>query len=195
LSPFQQLLPVLLALLLVLQLAPAKAAPAAPALAAPVPAHIAHELGAARLAGRGDFTWFGLAIYSAEFWTGPQGYNPAAATAAPYVLDLRYARALNGRRIADASAEQMEKAGAGTPAQRAAWLARMTLVFPDVEAGTHISGVYLPGRGARFYRDGVLLADVADSAFAEAFFGIWLAPTSTAPRLRADLLRDAAPRP
>ena len=159
------------------------------------PAHVAEELGAARLAGQGVYAWFGLRIYSAQLWVGPQGYRPAAREAAPFVLELRYTRSLGGRKIAEASAEQMEKIGAGTPAQRAAWLEQMKAIFPDVQEGSVLSGVFLPGRGARFYRDGKPLALVGDPAFALAFFGIWLDPASTAGRLREALLLDAAPKP
>lgn len=160
------------------------------AASAPAPAHIAAYLAQARLAGKGRFTWFGLAIYDAELWVGEQGYRPDA----PFVLDLRYARKLDGLRIAEASAGQMEQIGAGTPAQRARWLASMKAIFPDVKEGNHLSGVFLPGLGARFYLDGKTLATVPDPDFARAFFGIWLDPATSARALRAALLNDAAPR-
>lgn len=157
------------------------------------PAYVTRELGPgqARLAGQGVFTWYGLTIYSAELWVGPQGYTPAA----PFVLELRYARSLDGRKIAEASAEQMAKTGPGSEAQRAAWLDKMKAIFPDVKDGSRLAGVFLPGQGARFYQDGKELALVADPAFAQAFFGIWLDPATTAGKLRAQLLRDAGPLP
>jgi hypothetical protein len=174
-----------------LALAPCgRAAPVPVPVPVPVPAHIESHLAQARLAGKGRFTWFGLSIYEAALWVGDQGYRPDA----PFVLDLRYARKLDGVKIAEASAEQMEKIGAGTPAQRAQWLARMKAIFPDVGEGTHISGVFLPGLGARFYLDGKALATVPDPEFARAFFGIWLDPATSARALRAALLSDAAPR-
>ena len=164
------------------------------ALAAPA-SHIAGQLPQARLAGEGEFRWFGLAIYQASLWVGEQGYRAAAPEAAPFVLELRYARALQGAKIAEASAEQMEKTGAGSAAQRLSWLQTMKRIFPDVKEGSRISGTYLPAAGVRFYLDDQLLAEVPDAAFARAFFGIWLAPASSAPTLREALLRDAAPRP
>ena len=164
--------------------------------AAPAPApHIDSEIGAARLAGQGTFRWFGIALYDAQLWVGPSGYLASAPEAAPFVLDLRYARALDGQKIAEASFEQLEKIHAGTGAQRAAWRVKMRAIFPDVKQGSHLSGVYLPGFGVRFYLDGKLLAEVPDAAFARAFFAIWLAPASTAGQLRLALLHDAAPRP
>ncbi len=165
------------------------------ALSAAAPAYVEQEVPQARLAGQGSFTWFGLTIYQAQLWVGQQGYRNSAPDAAPFVLDLRYARALNGKKIAEASFDQMKKIGAGSEAQRQQWLATMQRIFPDVTEGQHIAGVQLAGGGARFYLDGTLLADVPDPAFARAFFAIWLAPQSTAPKLRSALLLDAAPRP
>lgn len=160
--------------------------------AAEAPAYVAQELNTPRLSGQGGYTWFGLKIYSAELWVGPQGY---AGDAAPFVLELRYARSLDGRKIAEASAEQMAHIQAGSDAQRAAWLERMKAIFPDVQDGTRLGGVLLPGQGVRFYRDGKPLATVPDPAFARAFFGIWLDPATSAPKLRTALLRDAAAKP
>jgi hypothetical protein len=154
------------------------------------PAHIDAHLTQARVAGTGTYTWFGLRIYDAQLWVGEKGY----AGDTPFVLDLRYARKLDGVKIAEASAGEMAKLGAGTSAQRAAWLARMKEVFPDVKEGTHISGVFLPGAGARFYLDGKALATVPDPEFARAFFAIWLDPNTSAKSLRTALLKDAGPR-
>jgi hypothetical protein len=154
------------------------------------PAHIGEHLAQARLSGKGSFTWFGLSVYDAQLWVGDQGYHAGA----PFVLELRYARKLDGGKIAEASVEQMEKTGAGTPDQRAAWLKRMRVIFPDVKEGSRIAGVYLPGAGVRFYLDGKPLASVPDPEFANAFFGIWLDPATTARGLRAALLKGAAPR-
>ena len=161
---------------------------AAGALAAP--AYVESHVPQARVAGQGTFTWFGLRVYDAELWVGEKGYQPGQ----PFALDLRYARSLAGGKIAEASAEEMEKLGAGSAAQRKAWLARMKEIFPDVKEGTHISGVFLPSGGARFYLDGKALASVPDQEFADAFFAIWLDPRTSAKKLRATLLKDAGPR-
>jgi hypothetical protein len=161
--------------------------------AAPVPAYVAEHLSQPRLAGQGPFKWFGLRIYDAELWVGDKGYQGYQG-GAPFVLDLRYARRLEGIKIAEASADEMAKLGAGTPAQRAVWLARMKEIFPDVKEGSHIGGVFLPTGGARFYLDGKPLAAVPDPEFARAFFAIWLDPNTSAKGLRAALLKEATPR-
>ncbi len=152
-------------------------------------AHIDAAVPQARLAGSGLFSYFGLKIYTAELFVGPRGYAPGA----PFALELRYERHLKGKKIAEASAEQMEKIGAGSPAQRQAWLSKMTAIFPDVAEGARITGVSIPDVGTRFYLDGVQIGAIDDPAFSRAFFGIWLDPASTAPDLRKALLRQAAP--
>ena len=165
---------------LLLALAGASAAPA------PVDTHVPQ----ARQAGSGTFTYFGMKIYEAQLWVGEKGYQSGA----PFVLDLVYARALNGVKIAEASADEMAKLNAGTAAQRKEWLARMKELFPDVKEGSRISGVFLPAGGARFYLDGKPLAAVPDPEFARAFFAIWLDPATSAKKLRTALLKDAAPQ-
>jgi hypothetical protein len=162
--------------------------------AAPAP-HIKDEVGAARLAGEGTFRWYGFSVYDAALWVGERGYSSAKPDVAPFVLDLRYARALEGQKIAEASVEEIEKLGLGTGPQRAVWLAKMSAIFPDVKEGSHLSGAYLPGVGVRFYLDGKALAEVADPAFAHAFFAIWLDPATSAKSLRTALLLNAAPSP
>jgi hypothetical protein len=164
---------------------------AAPAVARQAPAHIGSEIADARLAGKGAYTYFGLDVYSAQLWVGGAGLRGELPGTQAFALELDYALGLSGQRIADASVDQMEKIGVGSPAERDAWQRQMAAIFPDVRRGTRLCGVYLPGQGARFYLDGKLHATVQDAAFARAFFAIWLHPNTTAKSLRSALLRDA----
>ncbi|WP_050465268.1 chalcone isomerase family protein [Herbaspirillum autotrophicum] len=161
-----------------------------------VPAGIAAAVPDARLAGQGSYRWFGLLIYDAELWVGRDGVRNDAATSAmpaPFALSLRYGRALAGRRIADASADEMARQGSGTPAQRDQWREKMRAMFPDVQDGTRLTGIYRPDRGVQFYKDAQLLGSIDDDAFGRAFFAIWLSPSTSAPALRSALLKGAAP--
>lgn len=149
--------------------------------------HIDAEVPAARLAGEGSFRWFGLKIYDAQLWVGDAGYRNDAV----FALDLNYARNLSGAKIAEASRDEISKLGIGTPAQRAAWLTGMMRLFPDVAEGDRLTGVFLPGLGARFYFNGKLRGEIPDAQFANAFFAIWLDAKTTAPALRKALLGNA----
>lgn len=152
---------------------------------AAVPPHIATDLPDAHLAGSGTYRWFGLRVYDAELWVGRQGYQ---AETAPFALDLHYGHSFSGRKIAERSATEIEKLGLGTAEQRHNWLAQMQGCFPDVDDGTHLTGIFRPGSGAAFFRDGKAICEIRDAQFAAAFFAIWLDPHTSAPSLRANLL-------
>jgi len=153
-----------------------------------VPPHVSMELGDARLSGQGSFRWFGLKIYDARLWVEKSGFQPGHPVTAKLVLDLGYARDLYGKRIAQSSIDEISQLGFGNALQHHMWLEKMTALFPDVHEGTHISGVHLPGRGARFYLDGKLLGEIDDPEFARAFFSIWLDERTSASKLREQLL-------
>jgi hypothetical protein len=162
------------------------------AQATPIPAPIAQEIADARLIGAGQFRWFGFKVYDAQLWAGKNGFQPSKPNTEKFALDFRYALSLQGKKIAESGIKEIEKLGFGTPQQRQQWLHGMEGCFPDVEAGTHLTGIYEPGIGASFYRDGKKTCDIADTEFATAFFDIWLDPRTTASRLREELLAHAS---
>lgn len=160
------------------------------------PAEVAAELPDARLQGRGRLRYFGLHIYDARLWVGP-GYPREAPAREDYAtqalaLELEYARALDGAKIAERSIEEMERAGKLPAAQAQAWLDFMKQAFPDVRAGSRLTGLQRPGESARFYVDGRPGRELRDAEFARRFFGIWLAPQTSQPALRQALLGGGA---
>lgn len=168
--------------------------PAMSASDAAPPPHIQQALGTAYLSGGASFRWFGMKIYDAQLWVDQNGYDTANPQIGRYALDLRYARSLQGKKIAEASRDEMEKLGVGTARQHADWLAQMERLFPDVRNGTHLTGIHLPGEGVRFFLNGAPLGEIRDNDFATAFFAIWLAPKTSAPTLRRALLEQATAR-
>ena len=180
-----------------------RAALAAAALALPVlpvrasddalPPEVAIELPGARLQGRGELRWLGLRVYDARLWaTSPM--SASAWTTTPLALELRYARNLDGRAIAERSLQEMRRQGPLAEEQAGRWLQQMTGIFPDVREGDRITGLKRPGELARFYANGRLAGEVRDADFARLFFGIWLSPQTSQPRLREALLGPEAAR-
>lgn len=142
---------------------------------------------APRRLGQGALRFWGLAVYEAALWA-PAALDPAALGAAPLALALTYQRALVGERIAERSIEEMRRAGPLAEADATRWLAAMKRLFPDVVAGDRLTGVLRPGEGVRFHHNGRPRGELPDARFAPLFFGIWLAPWSSAPALRRQLL-------
>lgn len=143
----------------------------------------------AQLLGSGDFTWFGLRVYSARLWT----VGPVHDWLQPFALELRYHRSLSRDTLVKASVEEIRRLNRGrvTQAQIDAWSERLAGAFVDVTPGMRITGVYRPGQGCRFYVDGRLTQVVDDPLFARAFFAIWLDPRARDTQLRLRLLGQA----
>lgn len=166
----------------------------AQATAAPPPEAQA-ALPGARLQGSGRLRFFGLHIYDARLWVGPDYPREAPAredwARQPLLLELQYARALDGVKIAERSIEEMKRAGPLSPAQEKSWLDFMSQAFPNVVAGTRLSALQQPDAAVRFFVDGKPGRDIDDRAFAERFFGIWLGPRTSEPAMRLQLLGSA----
>ena len=156
------------------------------------PPEVSSELPGATLAGSTRMRFFGLNIYDARLWVTP-GFKPATFGQHAFALELAYLRGLSGSAIAQRSLDEMRRSGpiAADTAER--WLAAMNAAFPDVKAGDRITGLHTPGQGARFWFNGQSRPAVKDADFSRAFFGIWLADTTSEPRLRTELLSGLAP--
>ena len=166
----------------------AHASSPAPGTAGGPPRELAAEWPAARVQGRGQLRFLGLHVYDIRLWTADAPVGPEDWTRRPLALEIEYARELQGRRIAERSLEEMRRAGpiAGEAAER--WLQAMLQFFPDVRPGDRITGVQRPDGVVRFFVNGQLRGEKRDADFARRFFGIWLAPVTSEPRLRAALL-------
>jgi hypothetical protein len=164
----------------------ANASPSAPAAPAEVVAH----LPGARLQGQGRLRFMGFLVYDARLWSpaltpgAPAGLWPQQA----WALDIQYARALVGGQIAERSLLEMRRQGDIAPATAATWLAELQRLIPDVKAGDRLTAVYEPGQRLQLFANGSLRGHTADTALAQRFVGIWLAPATSEPGLRAALL-------
>ena len=143
-------------------------------------------------AGNARMRYFTFNVYDASLWVAP-GFSAGRYAQSVFALQLRYLRNLDGHAIAQRSLAEMRKAATLTPAQEQRWLAAMQDAFPDVKTGDRLTGLHQPGVGARFWFNGAIRAVVADPEFSRAFFGIWLAESTSEPRLRAALLVHATP--
>lgn len=136
--------------------------------------------------GSGEMRWFGIALYQATLYVAG-----ADVERAPLALQLHYRRDIPRARLVQASIDEMRRLGAG-PAQLQRWEPALLRVFPDVAQGDTITGVRVPGQGVRFYYNDGARGEIADPAFAQWFFAIWLDPKSHSPALRTQLLQGPA---
>jgi hypothetical protein len=140
----------------------------------------------AQIIGSGDFSVFGFDVYSARLWSAAR----PLVDGQPFALELIYRRAISRDDLVSTSVDEIKRLGGPrvSPAQLADWQVQMQQSFVDVQAGTRITGVYLPGQGARFLIGQKLQHEIEDPQFAKAFFAIWLDPRTRSPELREQLL-------
>jgi hypothetical protein len=151
------------------------------------PAEVTAEITGARLLGSGTLRFMGLRVYDARLWAGVAAPGPDWQ-AAPFALELQYLRNLKGSAIAERSLKEMERQGEISAVDGERWLGNMQQLFPDVKPGDRITGVNLPGVGARFFLNGQARGELREVAFARLFFGIWLSPRTSEPAMREQLL-------
>ncbi len=152
------------------------------------PTYVRQVLPESTLVGQGVYRWFGLSIYKARLWGDKTKVTAAGWPGSSFALELEYTRTLYGEKIAVASIDEIKKLGVGTNAQHDQWLADMKKIFPNVDEGQQLTGIFAPGQPSRFFFNGKPIGDVADPEFGPAFFGIWLHPKTSAPKLRQLLL-------
>jgi hypothetical protein len=150
--------------------------------------YIDQVLNPAKLQGSGKLTWWGLHIYDASF------YRAGSFSSPEFALHLQYHKSLSGLAIANRSAEEMSKLGV-PETQAQTWGKQLAAFLPNIEPGQSLTAIYNPKQGTAFYFDGKPLAQIAGPDFSKAFFGIWLDPKTTAPKLREQLLGQHCPPP
>ena len=67
------------------------------------------------------------------------------------------------------------------------WLAALAALWPDVSKNDVLTLHIDAADRSTFYRNGELLGVIDDPEFGDHFTGIWLAPTTTRPKLRLAL--------
>ena len=140
-----------------------------------------------KLIGQSNLYVFIWHIYDIQLYsTTPFSFNK------PFRLVLHYKKSLTGEEITEHSTEQMEEIACSNPKQSKAWDKRMRTIFPNIDSGDTLTGSYQPNGATLFYKNKNLIGRVDDPAFGRCFFGIWLDPKTTEPKLRNELLGETS---
>jgi hypothetical protein len=150
------------------------------------PQEIEQHLPGARLVGQGRMRFFGVVIYDIRLWSPARGAHDI--TQRPFGLELEYSRMLKGERIAQRSLDEMRRIGEFTPQQRREWLDLLMQLLPDVGPGDRLTGLRRQADQTEFFHNGTARGELKDTEFTRLFFGIWLAPNTSEPQLREQLL-------
>jgi len=153
---------------------------------------IASQLPDAQFSGSARLRFWGFEVYDAQLWVEP-GFRASRLGSHALGLSLTYLRSLRGTAIAERSITEMRRQGPLDEPQAKRWRDAMAAIFPDVKDGDRLTGVWQPGKGARFWFNGAPRGQINDDVFAARFFGIWLSEATSEPAMRQALLAGAAP--
>ena len=167
-------------------------APAAEPGAAAVRPELKDALPQSQLVGKGRLTIWGFQVYDARLWA-PAGFAAGSYASQPLALELAYLRDFEAKDVAERSLQEMRRSQAISEAQAARWRAGLLRVIPNISRGDRILGLHRPGFGAAFWVNGKISGEIRDAEFARLFFGIWLSPQTSEPKLRDALLAGARP--
>ena len=142
-----------------------------------------------RLIGKGRLIVWGFQVYDARLWALP-GFKSENLPAQPFALELAYLRDFSSKDIAERSITEMRRSATIGEEQAKTWINEMQRVIPDIKKGDRIMGVYRPGTGVAFLINGKSAGEIMDAEFARLFFGIWLSPKTSEPKVRSALLAE-----
>lgn len=133
--------------------------------------------------GSGTYTKLGFTIYHVTLWTLSGRWNPAE----PHALHLHYHLSLSKETIVNTVAENLREQGVADATTLEQWEAQLDATVPTVYDGDAIVALAVPGKSSTLFHNEKLITTIANEAFSDAFFGIWLGKTADA-RLRQELL-------
>ena len=146
--------------------------------------HIRTYVPSAKKVGEGRLTYLFWDVYDATLYAPKGSWQEGK----PFALQLSYLREIEGKKIADRSVEEMRNQGIKDEVKLATWHAQMRNIFPDVDEGVRLTGVYTEKGEAVFYKGDREVGRINDPEFSKAFFDIWLNEKTSAPDLRRKLL-------
>ena len=148
--------------------------------------HIRSYVPEAEQVGQGRLTYLFWDVYDATLYA-PKG---AWTKEKPFALQLSYLREIEGKQIADRSVVEMRDLGITDEIKLATWHSQMRRIFPNVNDGISLTGVYTGKGDTIFYLGDVQIGRIEDPEFSNAFFKIWLDENTSSPDLRKKLLGE-----
>jgi Chalcone isomerase-like len=156
-----------------------------------VPPAVSQGVDGAKAFGQARLVVYGFNIYDAKLWAA-DSFSADNYAQEPFALELRYLRSFSGTMIAERSLKEMRRIGNVSDEKAAQWLESMKKTFPDVKKGDQLIGVHRSDGTASFSLNGKSIGEMSDQGFTRLFFGIWLSPKTSEPKMRSALIGMAS---
>jgi len=134
--------------------------------------------------GEGKLRYAVWDVYYATLLSRNGHYKPDK----PLALKLRYLRDIKKKRLIKETHSQWKKLGMHNHKDVPAWLDRLDSIWSDVSENDTITLFINEQQHAHFYLNDDFIGNIDDPEFSRCFASIWLAPGSSRPRLRDQLV-------
>ena len=106
--------------------------------------HIELAMNQSQPQGAGRLNFWGFHIYDATL------YRAGNSSSSDFALNIQYQKSFSGSAIASKTADEMKKIGV-PEMQAVIWGKELAAVFPNIEPGQSITGIYSPKVGTTFF--------------------------------------------
>ena len=144
------------------------------------------QIAQAEVVGEGRLVYWGFKLYDAQLFASKQSQGG-------YALDLNYLRQFDAQDLYKQTVEEMEKMGVSKEKQ-ALWDPQLSKAFKTVKKGDSITAIKKSRDLTQLFHNGLLISEIRGEELSKAFFGIWLHPRTSVPKLRQSLLGNSCPR-
>lgn len=141
-----------------------------------------------QLVGQGQFSYLFWDVYQAQLYTADGNFTDYQQST-PVKLELTYQRSITVEDFVDATLDQWRKQHGQLSAEKQQWGGQLLTIWRDVKPTDRLACIYLPDGRTEFLLNDEPIGIIADPAFGPQFLDIWLGAKTTAPKLRAKLLR------
>ena len=100
---------------------------------------------------------------------------------------------MDRKTIAKTSVEEIQQQANLERDLLADWQMQLIQVFPDIQKGDRLIGLYHPQMPSQFFLNGKLIGEIDDADLSRHFFDIWLSEETSKPQLRLQLLGMESP--
>ena len=122
-------------------------------------------------------------IYNSRLYSTDGQYQEGQR---PLQLQIEYLIDIESDALVERTGSEWDSQGL-SHARQQQWLAELAALWPDVSKNDVLTLDIDADDRSTFYRNGELLGVIDDPEFGDHFTGIWLAPTTTRPKLRLAL--------
>ena len=144
------------------------------------------QIAQAEVVGEGRLVYWGFKLYDAQLFASKQSQGG-------YALDLQYLRQFEAQDLYKQTIDEMEKMGV-TKEKRTLWDPQLNKAFKTVKKGDSITAIKKSHDLTQLFHNGLLISEIRGEELSKAFFGIWLHPRTSVPKLRQSLLGNSCPR-